>query len=810
MNKRSALLADSRRLSISVAARLAAYAACGAIFACGRLPGGASALGSSLVCAVSGAPSLVACTLGALFGAVVSHSPAAAAVCAGCAVLRYLLCLLLSDDERGGTSLGERLRSVAFDESVWARMLLAAAGALICGGLELLKCDYSVAYLASTAAAGAVSPALVYLYGEMEASTSDELSRRAASIAVCASFVLGSANILPFVDLSLPTAFGMTMCAVRRRGAMWGLFLGVVLGIFCPTEASLVLALAALACAPIMRHAPAAAVSCAFIASCTWLLYSNGLSAMSSFIPKLAVSAAITAAVCTSISHAPAASAAKGESTHSAVQPIESELCRRLHSLSSGFASLSEVLNRLSEHSVCPDDAQLEQLCRDSLEEYCSKCGMRSDCFEHGQSPAESLCSRMVLALKSDGRVSAALVSRELASRCFNMSMIIDGVNAAFARLVSEARLYDRTAVVAADYELTARVLDEAAAASAEHAACDTALGEKLKRALAASSLYADSLCVFTGRQLRAVAVGVDIKRCRAREREIVRAASRVLGRHIASPEFSVDGSVITMTLSAAPALSVACGRASIASSAVRRAPCERDESTLLSAVGDRRGVGKLSSADCGDVINAFETDDGRFFMMISDGMGTGREAALSSGICAVFVERLLRAGASMDTSLKLLNSLLRARGDECSATIDLLELDLISGRVRLVKSGAAPSFVVRDGRLFRLQSKTVPIGILRALDAELINFEAVAGDRIIMLSDGVARSFEDCPWLYELLGGELTQIADADGIARTILRRAIENGASDDITAGVILLEGIGSEDAELKGKELDDIERA
>lgn len=142
-----------------------------------------------------------------------------------------------------------------------------------------------------------------------------------------------------------------------------------------------------------------------------------------------------------------------------------------------------------------------------------------------------------------------------------------------------------------------------------------------------------------------------------------------------------------------------------------------------------------------------------------------------------------------MDTSLKLLNSLLRARGDECSATIDLLELDLIGGKVRLVKSGAAPSFVVRDGRLFRLQSKTVPIGILRALDAELINFEVVEGDRIIMLSDGVAKSFEDCPWLYELLGGELTLGTDADGIARAILKNAVENGACDDITAGVILV---------------------
>ena len=207
-------------------------------------------------------------------------------------------------------------------------------------------------------------------------------------------------------------------------------------------------------------------------------------------------------------------------------------------------------------------------------------------------------------------------------------------------------------------------------------------------------------------------------------------------------------------------------------------------------SLGDKGGFGKTSSEACGDVISAFMTSDGRFFMLISDGMGSGKDAALTSGVCAVFIEKLLKAGASMDTSLKMLNSMMRVRGNEVAASVDLMELDLMSGSTRFVKSGAAPSFVLRGGRLFRLQSKTVPIGIVRALDAEMIKFETEPGDVIVMLSDGVTRSFEECPWLYDLLCDEREWSADPEKMAKKIIKYAIKNGADDDITAGVVMIE--------------------
>ncbi len=786
----------SLRDACVLAAKKIMYPAAGVLFSVAQLPGGAAPLGISLTCAAVGRTELLLCSAGALIGGIMSERAVCGAAGVGALLIRVLLCLVLSPTEEHEMTYGslkERLASLRFDESVWARMLLAAALVLIAGGLELTSGLYGPEYLASVALAGALSPVAVYLYSQLFSTDGrDSVIYLASGCAAALSCVLGAANIIPHVDLALPTAFVIAVIAQRRYGVLWGLLYSVVLGLACPTQLSPIPAVAALAAAPFGAVAPAASVACSLVAAAVWALYAMGLSAMRSVVPSLIVGAAVCAPLCASglfEREVQVTGTASLRDTSGAAQLREGELQRKMHSLSEGFASLSRMLFRLSEREAVPDTDELRELCRDSFEQYCGKCGMYSSCFGAGGEEGEQLREKMALALKRDGRVSAAVVPRSLASRCFNMEQIISTVNASAQRSAAEFRLYDRTAVVAADYELTSRLLEEASDGGEENS-CDAELSERLRIQLQKTSLRADSVGVLGARRLRVTVRGVDIKSCHADESEIIKAAQSACGVRMSSPEFSITGGTVTMTMCAAPSLSVRCGRASLAMSAASCRRVSADNSRTRTFSMDRRGLGKTAEADCGDVINAFETDDGRFFMMISDGMGTGREAALSSGISAVFIEKLLRAGASMDTSLKMLNALLRARGGECSATVDLLELDLMNGRVRLVKSGAAPSLVIRDGRLFRLQSKTVPIGILRALDAELINFEAYAGDRIVMLSDGVAKSFEDCPWLYELLGGEALLGDDPTAMAQSILRGALENGACDDITAGVVIIE--------------------
>ena len=87
------------------------------------------------------------------------------------------------------------------------------------------------------------------------------------------------------------------------------------------------------------------------------------------------------------------------------------------------------------------------------------------------------------------------------------------------------------------------------------------------------------------------------------------------------------------------------------------------------------------------------------------------------------------------------------------------------------IKSGAALSYVIRDGSIFRLRSKTAPIGLLSTVDSERIRVEVRSGDYVVMMSDGVCQSDEESAWLLELLSRPIR--SGVRGLADLIIAEA-------------------------------------
>ena len=140
-----------------------------------------------------------------------------------------------------------------------------------------------------------------------------------------------------------------------------------------------------------------------------------------------------------------------------------------------------------------------------------------------------------------------------------------------------------------------------------------------------------------------------------------------------------------------------------------------------------------------------------------------------------------------------MLNGFLRNKAagslHECSATVDLMALDCIRGKASFYKCGAAPTYIFREGSLFKLRSKTLPIGILTEADHKRIRFEVCAGDVIVMVSDGVTQGKDDCPWLYDLLRRCGYSVA-LDRVADRIVQHARSEGSEDDISVLVLRVE--------------------
>ncbi len=173
---------------------------------------------------------------------------------------------------------------------------------------------------------------------------------------------------------------------------------------------------------------------------------------------------------------------------------------------------------------------------------------------------------------------------------------------------------------------------------------------------------------------------------------------------------------------------------------------------------------------------------DGKLLLALSDGMGSGHAARRESAQAVTLLGDLLSVGFYMDEAAECVNRLLMLReGDEIYATLDAAMLDPALGTVSIVKHGANPGYVLRDGRVHTLYNEALPIGIVEQARSCASTLRICSGDMLILISDGVA----------DALGGELIaaiieragSAATSEDAASALLEAAMQRGRADDMT---------------------------
>ncbi len=145
-----------------------------------------------------------------------------------------------------------------------------------------------------------------------------------------------------------------------------------------------------------------------------------------------------------------------------------------------------------------------------------------------------------------------------------------------------------------------------------------------------------------------------------------------------------------------------------------------------------------------GDSFTTFQDNNGYFYAIICDGMGTGTKAALSSNLAVSLLEKLIKSGFGINASINTVNtSLISKSGDECSVTLDLVMFDLFTGRAEFYKCGASNSTVKRNGKITDVGFCSVPLGILSNVETGTGSGMLSNGDIILMHSDGVREEDE-------------------------------------------------------------------
>lgn len=143
-----------------------------------------------------------------------------------------------------------------------------------------------------------------------------------------------------------------------------------------------------------------------------------------------------------------------------------------------------------------------------------------------------------------------------------------------------------------------------------------------------------------------------------------------------------------------------------------------------------------------GDTLETVECSAGEKYILLSDGMGSGKRARLDSAMSVGLAARMLRSGLTMTTCQRMINSVMRVKEwEESFATLDFLRLDLFSGRAEFLKSGAAPAYLCRDGGMIRIDCDSYPAGILADCEPDVSSCKLFDGDTLLLASDGAPES---------------------------------------------------------------------
>lgn len=149
--------------------------------------------------------------------------------------------------------------------------------------------------------------------------------------------------------------------------------------------------------------------------------------------------------------------------------------------------------------------------------------------------------------------------------------------------------------------------------------------------------------------------------------------------------------------------------------------------------------VGKDGGPVSGDTYSCLDLPEGKFAMLLSDGMGVGPQAALESGTTVSLLEQLFESGFGQDMAVRTVNSILLLRApDETFATVDITIVDLYSGQAELVKIGAPPSFILSGGTVRVVRGASPPAGILKDIEVSAVTRGLGEGDVVVMVTDGL------------------------------------------------------------------------
>ena len=434
----------------------------------------------------------------------------------------------------------------------------------------------------------------------------------------------------------------------------------------------------------------------------------------------------------------------------------------QLKQTAEAFRAISACLEGKFSRPV--NDGDAAKIFDRTAETVCVRCSRCHQCWQQDyQATRTALCDALPKLLDRGEGIPADFPSW-FSDRCVHFKAFLEASNRELERLLTrrmyDSRVRESRAAVCAQYSQLAGVLDRAAVEVSAELAVDVKRQRQVKQRLTALGL--EGRCAVFSDEYRHLRLELEGKGVDSlgQEPELGK-LSQLMGCPLRVEECR-------------PGL-------------LRLAQKEP-----LKAVAGVAALGKDGMPVSGDSGAWFKDNAGRLYLLLCDGMGSGLAARQDSDEALRLLEKLLRAGVEPGEALKTLSEALALRGEAEGGftTIDLLQVDLFTGKGAVYKLGAAPTYVRRGGQVERLCGTSLPAGLMTRPDGDpdVFLLELGAGDCLVMVSDGVSAGKED-GWLTRALE-EFDGLSPRDLAQRLLADSRDHSGGADDQTVIALKLD--------------------
>ncbi len=421
---------------------------------------------------------------------------------------------------------------------------------------------------------------------------------------------------------------------------------------------------------------------------------------------------------------------------------------RKINKAAEAFMNVRQVLCS-EENYIDNEDTILNYIKR----EFCDRCAKRKIC---GDSLERGLKSLVTAAVDS-GKAGILDAGTSLGQKCVYLPKMIAATNDAVKEYKKEAEnksgIFQGKEMIIEQLGGTAEILKTIATGIGTGYGFDISSEKKIKEQLSYVGVVVLDVIIYQGRR----EITVVVRKKDADKPQIAEILSSVLGETMTERERKEDiGGTVSITYSRMSKYGLIYGESS-------------------------SGVQK----ECGDTKRAIKISPEKIMFVLSDGMGTGKEAERTSDTAVKLIESFYIAGFTHKAVFGCVSKLLSLRKKEDFSALDVLIADTQTGEFDFIKQGGRESYVITRGSLETVEGGTLPLGIIENAEPLVVRKRVRSGDVIIMVSDGIADriGYSD---MTEILFNAKT--ANPQVIADVILEEAKKKpGKEDDMTAIVV-----------------------